>query len=154
MLDALVRKSLVVADRSSGRTRFSMLETIRQFAEELLVPPASRRRIRNAHSQYFATREADILALWNGHDNARPTNGSPREIAQLRIAFRWSVDSGDLDTSAAIAFYAGLVGIGSPTLGARQLGRGTARAVLSRIDHGLTQLLVVAAQCFASRPRR
>ena len=34
LLDALVRKSLVVADRSGGRTRFSMLETIRQFAEE------------------------------------------------------------------------------------------------------------------------
>ena len=33
LLDALVRKSLLVADRSAGRTRFSMLETIRQFAE-------------------------------------------------------------------------------------------------------------------------
>src|SRR6202046_2340125 len=37
LLDALVRKSLLVADRSSGRTRFSMLETIRQFAEDQLV---------------------------------------------------------------------------------------------------------------------
>ena len=37
LLDALVRKSLLVADRSSGRTRFSMLETIRQFAEEQLA---------------------------------------------------------------------------------------------------------------------
>ena len=37
LLDALVRKSLLVADRSTGRTRYSMLETIRQFAEEQLV---------------------------------------------------------------------------------------------------------------------
>ena len=37
LLDALVRKSLLVADRSSRRTRFSMLETIRQFAEDQLV---------------------------------------------------------------------------------------------------------------------
>ena len=37
MLDALVRKSLLVADQSAGRTRFSMLETIRQFAEDQLV---------------------------------------------------------------------------------------------------------------------
>jgi predicted ATPase len=36
-LDTLVRKSLVVVDKSSGCTRFSMLETIRQFAEEQLV---------------------------------------------------------------------------------------------------------------------
>jgi predicted ATPase len=41
VLDALVRKSLLVADRSSGRTRFSMLETIRQFAEEQLVASGS-----------------------------------------------------------------------------------------------------------------
>jgi predicted ATPase len=37
LLDALVRKSLLVADRSAGRTRYSMLETIRQFAEDQLV---------------------------------------------------------------------------------------------------------------------
>jgi len=37
LLDALVRKSLVVADRTSERTRFSMLETIRQFADEQLM---------------------------------------------------------------------------------------------------------------------
>ena len=37
VLDAPVRKSLLVADRSSGRTRFSMLESVRRFAEEQLV---------------------------------------------------------------------------------------------------------------------
>ena len=37
LLDALVRKSLLVADRSTGHTRYSTLETIRQFAEEQLV---------------------------------------------------------------------------------------------------------------------
>jgi predicted ATPase/class 3 adenylate cyclase len=37
LLDMPVRKSLLVADRSTGKTRFSMLETIRQFAEEKLV---------------------------------------------------------------------------------------------------------------------
>jgi predicted ATPase len=47
LLDALVRKSLLVVDRLSGRTRFSMLETIREFAEEQLVarggqPPPAR----------------------------------------------------------------------------------------------------------------
>jgi predicted ATPase len=40
LLDALVRKSLLIADRASGRTRYSMLETIRQFAEEHLVARA------------------------------------------------------------------------------------------------------------------
>ena len=44
LLDALTRKSLLVADKSAGRTRFSMLETIRQFAEEQLVGEERRRR--------------------------------------------------------------------------------------------------------------
>ena len=78
LLDALVRKSLLVADRSSGRTRFSMLETIRQFAEEQLVARGEASEIRAAHSRYFAGREADILALWD----------SPRQ----REAYDWFTD--------------------------------------------------------------
>ena len=37
LIDVPVRKSLLVADRSAGRTRYSMLETIRQFAEQQLA---------------------------------------------------------------------------------------------------------------------
>jgi predicted ATPase len=37
LIDVPVCKSLLVADRSAGRTRYSMLETIRQFAEEQLA---------------------------------------------------------------------------------------------------------------------
>ena len=48
LLDALVRKSLLVADRSAGRTRFSMLETIRQFAEEQLVANGEAEEVRAA----------------------------------------------------------------------------------------------------------
>ena len=65
LLDALVRKSLLVADRSSGRTRFSMLETIRQFAEEQLVAGGEATEVRTAHARYFAGRETDIMALWD-----------------------------------------------------------------------------------------
>jgi predicted ATPase/class 3 adenylate cyclase len=62
LVDALVRKSLVVADRSLGRTRFSMLETIRQFAEEQLVASGVATEVRTAHARYFGGREAVILA--------------------------------------------------------------------------------------------
>src|ERR1700758_1847916 len=59
LLDALVRKSLLVADRSSGRTRFSMLETIRQFAEEQLAARGVAEEVRAAHARHFAQRETD-----------------------------------------------------------------------------------------------
>ena len=61
LVDALVRKLLLVADRSSGRTRFSMLETIRQFAEEQLIASGAATEARSAHACHFVGREADVL---------------------------------------------------------------------------------------------
>ena len=76
LLDALVRKSLLVADRSAGRTRYSMLETIRQFAEEQLVARGEASEIRAAHSRYFAGRETYILALWDSPRQREAYTGS------------------------------------------------------------------------------
>jgi len=116
LLDALVRKSLLVADRSAGRTRFSMLETIRQFAEDQLVAGGEASEIRAAHSRYFAGREADILALWDSPRQCAAYDWFPLELANLRTAFRWAADQGDLDVAAIIASYAGLLGVGVQTL--------------------------------------
>jgi hypothetical protein len=110
VLDALVRKSLLVADRSSGRTRFSMLETIRQFAEEQLVACGEASEIRAAHARYFAGREADILALWDSPRQREAYDWLTVELANLRTAFRWAADHGDLDAGAAIAAYAAFLG--------------------------------------------
>ena len=110
VLDALVRKSLLVADRSAGRTRFSMLETIRQFAEEQLVARGEASKIRAAHSRYFAGREADILALWDSPRQRATYDWFTLELANLRTAFRWAADQGDLDAAATIATYAAFLG--------------------------------------------
>jgi hypothetical protein len=50
LLDALIRKSLLVADRRAGRTRFSIIETIRQFAEDELVGSGAAEQVRAAHA--------------------------------------------------------------------------------------------------------
>ena len=110
LLDALVRKSLFVADRSSGRTRFSMLETIRQFAEEQLVARGDAHTVRTAHARYFAAREADILALWDSPRQREAYDWFNVELANVRTAFRLAADDGDLDTAAAIATYATILG--------------------------------------------
>ena len=111
LLDALVRKSLVVADRASGRTRFSILETIRQFGEEQLVAAGRAEEIRAAHARYFAGREADVLALWDGPRQRTAYTWLGHELANLRAAFRWSADHGDMEVAAPIAVYAAFVGI-------------------------------------------
>jgi predicted ATPase len=110
LLDALVRKSLLVADRPAGRTRYSMLETIRQFAEEQLVASGEASEIRATHSRYFAGREADILALWDSPRQRDAYDWFAVELPNLRTAFRWAADHGDLDAAAIIATYAALLG--------------------------------------------
>jgi predicted ATPase/class 3 adenylate cyclase len=148
LLDALVRKSLLVADRSSGRTRFSMLETIRQFAEEQLVAGGAATEVRAAHSRYFAGCEADIVALWDSPRQREAYDWFTIELANLRTAFRWAADHGDLDVAAPIATYAAWFGYLTenyePIAWAEELIE-PARAV----DHPrLAALYVVASNCY------
>ena len=151
LLDALVRKSLLVADRSSGRTRFSMLETIRQFAEEQLIASgtAEAEQVRSAHARYFAERETDIMALWDSPRQREAYAWFTVELANLRAAFRWAADHGDLDAAATIATYAAFLGFRvenyEPIAWAEELIE-TARAV----DHPrLAFLCVIASLCWA-----
>jgi hypothetical protein len=147
LLDALVRKSLVVADRTSERTRFSMLETIRQFAEEQLVASGAAPGVRTAHARYFAGREAVIMSLWDSPRQREAYTWFAVELPNLRAAFRWAADHSDLDTAAAIAICATMLGLlveqYEPVAWAEELIE-PAREV----DHPrLAQLYVVAAQC-------
>ncbi len=66
VLDSLVRKSLVTVSRVGGRTRYGLLETIRQFAEDQHAHPVSGApadttsdiggtcEVRHRHARYFA----------------------------------------------------------------------------------------------------
>jgi predicted ATPase len=111
LLDALVRKSLLVTDRSAGRARYSMLETIRQFAEEQLAARGEGDDARTAHAKYFAEREEAVLDLWNSPRQRSVYVWFYTELANLRAAFRWAAEHGDLDVAAPIAVYASLLGI-------------------------------------------
>ncbi|OBH40397.1 cyclase [Mycobacterium mantenii] len=111
VLDALVRKSLLIADRSKGRTRYSMLETIRQFAEEQLVAHGAAVEVRVAHARYFAAKDADIMTLWDSPEQRYAYDWFTTELANLRTAFRWAADDGDLDAAAAIVTLSGLFGV-------------------------------------------
>src|SRR5213076_845651 len=53
-LDSLVRKSLVVADHTASLTRYSLYETIRQFADDRLAAAGAREHTRDRHAAFFA----------------------------------------------------------------------------------------------------
>jgi hypothetical protein len=150
LLDALVRKSLLVADRSAGRTRFSMLETIRQFADDQLVTRGKADEVRAAHARHFASRETEVLSLWDSPRQREAYTWLGVELANLRTAFRWAADHSDLDTAAAIATYAAFLGMWveqyEPAGWAEEMLE-PARAAEHR---RLAQLYVMAAQCYTA----
>jgi predicted ATPase len=149
LLDALVRKSLLVADHTSAQTRFSMLETIRQFAEDQLVASGEGATARTAHARYFAERESDVMALWDGPRQREAYEWFHLELANLRTAFRWAADQHDLDTAVTVAVYGTFLGLRvqqhESVAWAEELIE-PARAVE---DPRLPQLYVMAAQCYA-----
>ena len=87
-----------------------MLETIRQFAEDMLIARGDADEVRTAHARYYAGRETDIMALWDGPRQREAYDWFTAELANLRTAFRWAADHGDLDVAAPIATYAGWLG--------------------------------------------
>lgn len=148
LLDTLVRKSLLIADRSAGRTRYSMLETIRQFAEDKLADRGEAPDVRAAHSRYFAGREAGIMTLWDGPRQREAHDWFTIELTNLRTACRWATDQGDLDVAAPIAIYAAWLGYLTenyePFAWAEELIE-AARAV----DHPrLAALYLMASNCY------
>ncbi|OBA96666.1 cyclase [Mycobacteriaceae bacterium 1482268.1] len=110
-LDALVRKSLVIADLSSGRTRFSMLETIRQFAEEQLAARGKADAVRTSHAVFFAAKADKTFAVWDSPRQKEAYDWLTTELPNLRTAFRWATDRNDVDTAATVVKRAGWIGV-------------------------------------------
>jgi predicted ATPase/class 3 adenylate cyclase len=109
-LDGLVRKSLLDAGQVAGRTRYTMLETVRAFGEEQLAASALADEARRRHATFYAAQEGPVLALWDGPRQREAYEWLGTELANLRSAFRWAADHDDLDTAATIAVFASLFG--------------------------------------------
>jgi predicted ATPase len=150
VLDALVRKSLLSVDRSARRGRYSMLETIRQFAEEQLAALGDAAEARTAHARFFAGRENDILVLWDSARQREAYDWFTTELANLRTAFRWAADHDDLDVAISVAWCASFFGVWveqyEPVAWIEEIIE-PARAVRHR---RLLQLYVLAAQSYAT----
>ena len=109
-LDSLVRKSLVVADHAAARTRYSLFETIRQFAEDRLADAGAVERTRDRHAEYFAREAAARWEHWNGPGWRDAVDWVEAELGNLRSGYQWSAARGDLEVATDIAAHAALMG--------------------------------------------
>ncbi len=110
LLDSLVRKSLVVAHHGAAATRYSLFETIRAFVDEHVGEGAEREAARARHASFFADGAVRRWQRWNGPEWRQQVDWVQRELANLRSAYRWSLDRGRIETATDIAAHAALMG--------------------------------------------
>ncbi len=95
-LTLLVDKSLVVAESASGRTRYRLLETIRQYALEKLGESGEADAFRDAHRDFYTSIATEFDAL-------SPAGYEPLlaraevEIDNLRAAFAWDIEHREIE---------------------------------------------------------
>jgi len=115
-LDSLVRKSLLATKRVERRTRYSVLETIRHFAEEQHLANAETdganseiTEIRDRHARYFADQAAAQFAVWDGPHMDAASHWLETEFDNLRAGFHWACEQDDLASAASIAAHTAII---------------------------------------------
>ena len=101
-LTLLVDKSLVVAENASGRTRYRLLETVRQYALEKLAESGEADAVRSRHRDHY-TAMAALLDAPARTDYERRVEQAEEEMDNLRAAFVWSLETGDVGRSLELA---------------------------------------------------
>jgi predicted ATPase/DNA-binding CsgD family transcriptional regulator len=94
VLARLVEKSLVtVAQSPRGRTRYRLLETVREFAGDLLVEAGELEATRERHLRHFAALGAKARAEWLSTGAQRFVNELDDDFENVRAALEWAAVS-------------------------------------------------------------
>ncbi|WP_406817867.1 LuxR C-terminal-related transcriptional regulator [Mycobacterium sp. M23085] len=102
LLGLLVDKSLLVAEHSSGRARYRLLETVRQYALEKLGESGEAGAARSRHRDYYTA----LAALLDGPSDSsygQRVEQTEAEIDNLRAAFAWSREHDEPELALALA---------------------------------------------------
>jgi predicted ATPase/class 3 adenylate cyclase/DNA-binding CsgD family transcriptional regulator len=101
-LTLLVDKSLVVAETAEVPTRYGMLETVRQYAQEKLGESGEGDAVRARHCDHY-TSMAALLDTPAQAGHQRRIEQTETEIDNLRAAFAWSYESSDIEQALRLA---------------------------------------------------
>jgi predicted ATPase/class 3 adenylate cyclase/DNA-binding CsgD family transcriptional regulator len=102
LLTLLVDKSLVVAENASGRTRYRLLETVRQYALEKLGESGEADSVRARHRDHYTAVAARLDAPASS-DYEQCLEQTDIEIDNLRAAFAWSQENSEVELALTLA---------------------------------------------------
>ena len=96
VLSSLVDKSLVRAIDDDESRRFSMLQTIREYAaERLMADPEAQRAVALAHARFYSRFAFGLRESLDGRNRNRTLEALAAEIGNLRSAWRYWLSVGE-----------------------------------------------------------
>jgi predicted ATPase/class 3 adenylate cyclase/DNA-binding CsgD family transcriptional regulator len=101
-LTLLVDKSLVVVDESSGRTRYRLLETVRQYALEKLGESGEADVVRSRHCDHYTAIAARLDAP-SRPDYQHCLEQAEIEMDNLRSALGWDLENRNKELALTLA---------------------------------------------------
>jgi predicted ATPase/class 3 adenylate cyclase len=103
-LTSLVDKSLIRRVEPPGQpSRFSMLETIREFGLEQLEASGDLEPVRRRHAEHFLGLAEEAEPHLTAQDQGEWLDRCDLEHANIRAALRWAIDRGDAEAAQAAA---------------------------------------------------
>jgi predicted ATPase/class 3 adenylate cyclase/tetratricopeptide (TPR) repeat protein len=151
LLAALVSRSLVEADTRGPETRYRLLETIRDYAQELLDRRGETSRIRTRHARWYATYAESVAAAHSAApDDFEWEDELDREVDNLRAAFTWAVDTQDSDTALRLLGNVPVPGVSNVALAFRSGAEATI-ALPGASGHPNLPAALAAAASFANQ---
>jgi predicted ATPase/class 3 adenylate cyclase len=148
---ALVRRSLVNADAEDGQTRYRLLETIRQYAQDRLEESEEAQAANRRHAVHYARLAEAAAPHLRGADQLDWIARLTPEVDNLRVALLWALDNNELDVALPIVLSVCIDGIAlsntalawseaaseAPEVDENSLGPALlARAAWSAVSHG------------------
>jgi len=98
-LDALVEKSLMLAEETRGEMRYRMLETVREFAAETLVESGDVGEARTRHARFYAELAYSLSQL----GSYRSATAIRREARNMAAALAWLAAEHDVDRAIKLS---------------------------------------------------
>jgi predicted ATPase/class 3 adenylate cyclase len=103
-LTSLVDKSLIRRTEPPGRpSRFSMLETIREYGHEQLEAGSDHELVLRRHAEHFLRFAVEVEPLLTAEDQGEWLDRCEDEHANIRAALRWAIDRGEAGLAQAAA---------------------------------------------------
>jgi predicted ATPase/DNA-binding XRE family transcriptional regulator/tetratricopeptide (TPR) repeat protein len=100
LLRSLIDKSLVMQQPFHGERRFTMLETIREYALHKLKASGELEEIRGHHARYYLSLIETMSPQLKS--SLAMVNRIEREHDNLREALRWSIQGGHIETAVRL----------------------------------------------------